>query len=189
MIYSIESMPKNATAIMNNPLSRLIRAVLYLIIAILFIGFCLPYRPIIPVKGATNSDWNAKSYWAYPWGKSITHKGIDIFAIKGKPVLAAASGLVVYSGYDAVGGNAIFVLGSKWRFSYYAHLDTNFTTVGKWVKQGEKIGTVGNTGNAAGKPPHLHYALLTPIPYLWRYDVSAPQGSQKMFYLKPDDYF
>jgi murein DD-endopeptidase MepM/ murein hydrolase activator NlpD len=156
---------------------------------ILLLGYCLPYKPIIPVANATNSDWNPKSYWAYPWGKSVAHKGIDIFANKGKAVLAATSGVVIYSGYDPIGGNIIGVLGPKWRISYYAHLHENLTHTGQWVNQGKKIGSVGDTGNAAGKPPHLHYALITPLPYPWRYDSQAPHGSRKMFYLKPDDYF
>ena len=152
-------------------------------------GYCLPYRPVIPVAQATRSDWNQRSFWAYPWGKSITHKGIDIFAPKGRPVLAADSGWVLYSGQDPLGGNVIAVLNAKWRIGYYAHLQDNLVRAGQWVSRGEPIGSVGNSGNAAGKPPHLHYAVLSLLPYPWRYDNQSPQGHLKMFYLKPDDYF
>ena len=43
-------------------------------------------KDIIPVKGATINDWNSESFWHYPWGKSVVHHGIDIFAKKGTSV-------------------------------------------------------------------------------------------------------
>jgi len=51
----------------------------------------------------------------------------------------------------------------------------------------EHIGTVGATGNAKGKSPHLHYSMTTIVPYPWRIDF-AKQGWKKMFYLNPIDY-
>jgi len=42
----------------------------------------IPQNLKMPVKGATESDYNANSFWFYPWGKSVTHKGVDIFAKK-----------------------------------------------------------------------------------------------------------
>ena len=56
------------------------------------------------------------------------------------------------------------------------------------VKRGKKLGTVGDTGNAKGKPPHLHYAITTPFPYFWLQDDQAVQGWKKMFYLNPDSW-
>jgi len=61
------------------------------------IGFALPQKMIIPVEGATTADWDDHSFWAYPWGTSITHKGIDIFKPKGTPVISATYGIVVYT--------------------------------------------------------------------------------------------
>ncbi|MFN8260884.1 MAG: hypothetical protein U0X41_08140 [Chitinophagales bacterium] len=49
------------------------------------------------------------------------------------------------------------------------------------------IVSVGTTGNAKGKPPHLHYAITTLLPYFWRID-NSPQGWNKMFYLNPISY-
>lgn len=150
-------------------------------------GLLIPQSMIIPVRDATVQDWNENSYWAYPWGKSITHKGVDIFADKGTEVLSATHGLVVWSGFQSVGGNAVIVMGPKWRFHYYAHLDSLDVFTLQPVSMGSVLGTVGNTGNAAGKPPHLHYTISTPLPHWWRWDDDI-QGWQKMFYLRPDDY-
>jgi len=54
------------------------------------------------------------------------------------------------------------------------------------VWNGRVIGQVGDTGNARGKPPHLHYTVLSAVPYVWRADGSS-QGWRKMFYLDPLD--
>jgi peptidoglycan LD-endopeptidase LytH len=49
---------------------------------------------------------------------------------------------------------------------------------------GRETGAVGATGNAAGKPPHLHYVIATLVPYPWRI-TNEPQGWRKMFFLDP----
>ena len=155
-------------------------------IAVLVAGFAIPERLVVPVQGATRSDWNPATFWHSPWGASGVHKGIDIFAKEGTPVVAAAPGLVLYSGTLALGGNVVIVAGPKWRLHYYAHLRERTTGGGHLVAKGEILGTVGATGNAAGKPPHLHYTIATPIPYPWRADRGT-QGWKKMFYLNPLD--
>ncbi len=73
----------------------------------MFIGLALlwPVDPLIPVQGATRADWHPRSFWHHPWGASGAHKGIDIFAPEGRPVLAATSGLVLRSGIHGAGGN------------------------------------------------------------------------------------
>jgi peptidoglycan LD-endopeptidase LytH len=164
------------------------KKVLIFFLVLLLIGFIIPNNMQIPVAGATTSSWNPVSFWYYPWGKSGTHKGIDIFAKEGTDVLAATSGIVLYKGDLARGGNVIIVLGPKWRIHYYAHLRSFNTHAFAFVSRGEKIAEVGTTGNAKGKPPHLHYAYATIIPYLWRIDTSI-QGWKKIFYLNPGDYF
>jgi len=160
-----------------------IAAVLLLLLAV---GFCLPDRLVIPVKGATKSDWNAKSFWFSPWGKSGVHKGIDIFAKEGTPVIAASSGFVVQAGFTPGGGNVVSVLGPKWRIHYYAHLKSIGVSNGEFVSQGSEIGTVGSTGNAAGKQPHLHYAIITQIPYVWLFK-DEKYGVERMFFLNPHE--
>jgi len=78
------------------------------------------------------------------------------------------------------------VLGPKWRIHYYAHMQTRSARVGQVVRQGDQLGTVGTTGNAAGKPPHLHYTIVTMVPYPWRVS-SEPQGWKKTIYLNPHE--
>ena len=157
------------------------------ILTIVIVGLILPQKLSMPVEGATKSSYNKKSFWYYPWGKSVTHKGIDIFAKKGTSVFSATSGLVIFCGQINMGGNVVLVLGPKWRLHYYAHLQTIKTTPFSWVSRNKIIGKVGTSGNAVGKAPHLHYSILTSIPYFWRID-SDRQGWKKMFYLNPINY-
>jgi len=162
--------------------------ILGVIIVVIIIGFMIPQSFVMPVEGATQKDYNHNTFWYYPWGKSVTHKGIDIFAKEGTVLRSAASGLVVYTGQFSAGGNVVLVLGPKWRFHYYAHLQNINTKSFSLVSKGEKIGTVGKSGNATNTPAHLHYSIITPIPYIWRIDFKAHQGWKKMFYLNPIDY-
>jgi len=138
----------------------------------------------MPVKGADKNSYHPQSFWYYPWGKSVTHKGVDIFAKKGTEVSSSTNGIVLYSGNIKMGGNIVVVLGPKWRIHYYAHLNEIVAKIFDKVSCNEKIGTVGATGNAVGKPPHLHYSILTIIPYIWKIDEDR-QGWKKMFYLNP----
>ncbi len=138
----------------------------------------------MPVQGADDNSYNPKSFWFYPWGESGTHKGVDIFAHAGTSVRSSTPGIVVFKGCNGRGGNTVIVLGPKWRFHHYAHLKEITAHSFSLLKPGTKIGTVGNTGNAAGKPSHLHYSIVTLIPYVWRVDFDK-QGLLKMFYLNP----
>lgn len=135
----------------------------WIFLIILVIGLLYPQNFSMPVDGATKSSYNQKSFWFYPWGTSGTHKGVDIFARQGTPVRSSTSGLVIYTGQLKLGGNIVLVLGPKWRLHYYAHLHEINTSNFSFVANGEQLGSVGTTGNAAGKPPHLHYCLVTPF--------------------------
>jgi hypothetical protein len=146
-----------------------------------------PERPRIPVEAATRSDWNPMTFWHEPWGRSGVHKGIDIFARKGTPVVAPTYGVVLFRGEFELGGKVVLALGPGWRLHYFAHLEDIAAVPGMAVAQGARLGTVGDSGNAAGKPPHLHYSVLSLIPRPWRADESS-QGWKKMFYLDPTAY-
>ena len=155
-------------------------------VAILICGFLLPEIPVIPVKGATVLDWNHDTFWHEPWGKSGGHKGIDIFAPMGTPVVASSYGIVIFTGTLNLGGNVVVVLGPKWQLHYYAHLKSIDTSIGALVHTSQPIGALGDSGNAKGKPPHLHYTILSVAPYLWLWDDS-PQGWKKIFFLNPSE--
>lgn len=141
----------------------------------------------MPVQNATKADFNKDSFWYYPWGISVTHKGVDIFAESGTIINSSTNGLVIYTGEIGLGGNFVLILGPKWRLHYYAHLGGIETSTLSLVSKKSKIGSVGSSGNAAGKAPHLHYSMMSIFPLVWRID-SDRQGWKKMFYLNPIDY-
>jgi peptidoglycan LD-endopeptidase LytH len=91
------------------------------------------------------------------------HEGIDIFAPRGTPVLAVSSGRVLQARNTPVGGRIVWVADDasdlRW---YFAHLDEIHVTEGSYVAAGDVLGTVGNTGNASGTRPHLHFGAYRP---------------------------
>ncbi|HEY0652962.1 MAG TPA: M23 family metallopeptidase [Chryseosolibacter sp.] len=157
------------------------------LLVVLVVGLLIPQDFDNPVAKADKGSYNLKSFWFYPWGESGTHKGVDIFAKEGTPVNSATGGLVLFKGQIGRGGNVVLIAGPKWRLHYYAHLRDINTGFFCWTSKGEKIGSVGTTGNASGKSPHLHYSIMTLIPYPWRID-GENQGWKKMFYLNPIAY-
>jgi len=154
----------------------------------ILLGFIIPERRVIPVAGATKLDWNADTFWYEPWGSSGVHKGIDIFASSGTPAIASTDMLVLYRGSIKKGGKVVLGLGSKWRLHYFAHLEHIREDIGLFAAKGSKIGTVGASGNAKGKPPHLHFSIVSIFPMPWLADKST-QGYKKAFYLNPIEYF
>lgn len=76
-----------------------------IVLGLLIAWAVLPEWPRIPVEGASARDWNPRTFWFEPWGRSGVHKGIDIFARSGTPVRSASYGLVLYRGEIALGGN------------------------------------------------------------------------------------
>lgn len=164
-----------------------IKKIFLAVLLVVVSGLLVPQRFVMPVAGATKADYNDKSFWYFPWGKSGTHKGVDIFAKSGTDALSATDGVVIYSGKMKYGGEVVLVLGPKWRVHYYAHLRERKVSFFDWMNPGEKLGTVGSSGNAKGKQPHLHYSITSCLPYLWRMDDS-PQGWKKIFYLNPIKY-
>ena len=106
-------------------------------------------------------------------GGRRTHDGVDIFARRGTPVVAAAAGIVSSVGTNGLGGNVVWVARPGRReLHYYAHLDRQLVVPGTLVNAGDVIGTVGNTGNARHTPPHLHFGIYSaggavdPLPYI-----------------------
>jgi len=89
------------------------------------------------------------------------HEGLDIFAPRGTPVLAAANGVVRSTRRNRLGGNVVWLRDQFGRSHYYAHLDSQVVHRGQRLQVGDTLGFVGNTGNARTTPPHLHFGLYS----------------------------
>jgi murein DD-endopeptidase MepM/ murein hydrolase activator NlpD len=115
----------------------------------------------VPVEGVERSA--LVDTWGGARSEGRRHEGIDIFAPRGTQVLSATHGMVLYRGWNRLGGKTVTVLGPGGYRHYYAHLNEyDAPGNGDWVEQGEVLGYVGDTGNAAGTPPHLHYGIYAP---------------------------
>lgn len=99
--------------------------------------------------------------WGAARSEGRTHEGVDIFAGRGTPVFSVSPGYVVRSGENQLGGLFVITIGPGGVRYYYAHLDTIATgmEMGAPVHADTVIGYVGNTGNASGTPPHLHFGI------------------------------
>ncbi|MBV8660930.1 MAG: M23 family metallopeptidase [Candidatus Dependentiae bacterium] len=109
-------------------------------------------------------------------GKPGFHYGIDLAAMKGTPVKAAAAGTVIQAQYVPGYGNNVLIQHNKYYRTRYAHLNRIHATVGQKVEQGQKIGTVGDTGSVrkTGRDAsHLHFEIyhngshVNPLRYLF----------------------
>ncbi|WP_052210287.1 M23 family metallopeptidase [Xanthomonas sp. NCPPB 1325] len=118
-----------------------------------------PERLAIPVKNV-RARHIADTFGA-PRGRDRTHAGVDIFAPRGTPVLAATRGVVSAIRDQGLGGKQVWLLGPAMERHYYAHLDdwAAGLAVGDVVEPGTQLGMVGTTGNARGTPPHLHFGV------------------------------
>ena len=92
-----------------------------------------------------------------PRGGGRTHRGNDLFAPDGTPLVAVTDGSVWFQG-DPQGGNAAYVNGNDGNTYYYAHL-RDYVGGARPVKAGELIGHVGTTGDASDAPPQLHFEI------------------------------
>ena len=158
----------------------------WIVPGLLLLWALLPQWPQIPVEGARARDWNPRTFWFEPWGRSGVHKGIDIFARPGTPVRSSSYGVVLFRGEIEQGGKVVVALGPRWRLHYYAHLHDIDIYPGQPLLAGTRLGSVGTSGNALGKPAHLHYSIVSLLPLPWRADDST-QGWKKMFYLDPNE--
>lgn len=138
-----------------------------------FVFYTLP-RYAFPVAGAGNSDIH--SFWgaARDGGRRI-HEGIDIFARRGTPVVAATEGRVSFAGERGLGGKQVWLrTGLFGKSLYYAHLDSISASMDQRVAPGDTLGFVGNSGNASTTSPHLHFGIygrggaVDPLPFVFR---------------------
>ena len=89
------------------------------------------------------------------------HHGEDIFGQIGEPLLAVADGTVFSVGWNDVGGYRLWLRDKAGNQFYYAHLSaySPFAVNGRQVKAGTVLGFMGNTGDAATTPYHLHFEI------------------------------
>ena len=134
-----------------------------------------------PVEGVT-SDAIRSRWGADRDGGRRRHEGIDIFAPRGTPVVAATRGRIVNVGDNRLGGLVVWLHDSERNQNlYYAHLDRQVAREGDEVQPGDTLGFVGNTGNARTTPPHLHFGIyrrgegaIDPYPFVWRSPSPLP---------------
>jgi murein DD-endopeptidase MepM/ murein hydrolase activator NlpD len=98
-------------------------------------------------------------------GDARFHRGIDLGAAYGSPIVAAKSGRIyladLYGGY----GLTVIVQHNAMQQTLYAHMSQLFVKPGEWVRQGQLIGQVGSTGASTG--PHLHFEFLQQTAQGW----------------------
>ena len=137
----------------------------------------IPLGRSLPIPVEKVSQRDLKDTWGASRSNGRTHEGIDIMAPRGTKVLSATDGIVADLRNNNLGGKVIWIRGPQGSWHYYAHLDGHKRglNVGDYVKKGELIGYVGNTGNARHTAPHLHYGIylqgkgrgvVNPYPYL-----------------------
>ncbi|MDO7845705.1 M23 family metallopeptidase [Hymenobacter sp. M29] len=147
-----------------------------------------PSLSVFPVQGRT--DAAVGSFWgAARDAGARQHEGIDIFAPRGTPAVAAVAGTVTRTGETPLGGRVVWLAADgRPDHLYYAHLDKQLVTAGQRVQPGDTLGLVGNTGNARTTVPHLHFGIyrggrgaLDPFPFVQRpaKPAAAPTGPDR----------
>ncbi len=104
---------------------------------------------IWPVQGVLTSTYGMR------WGRM--HEGIDIGAPQGTPIYAAASGTVIYAGWEGGYGNLTVIDHGNGLATAYGHQSQLAVSTGQTVTRGQVIGYVGSTGHSTG--PHLHFEV------------------------------
>jgi murein DD-endopeptidase MepM/ murein hydrolase activator NlpD len=120
-------------------------------------GALPPGDYVFPVAGAVTFT----NDWLYPRAGGRRHQGIDIFATRGTPVIAVADGSLYNVGYNGLGGWRLWVRDRSGNTFYYAHLSAYApgASEGASVTRGTVLGYVGDTGDARGTSPHLHFEI------------------------------
>ncbi|MFK4001440.1 M23 family metallopeptidase [Psychrobacter namhaensis] len=105
-------------------------------------------------------EQNLTDTWGAARSQGRSHEGIDIFAPRHTPIQSTTQGIVSKVGENNLGGRVVVVVGPGGAGHYYAHLeDYADIAPNDWVNQGDVIGYVGDSGNAKGTPPHVHYGI------------------------------
>jgi murein DD-endopeptidase MepM/ murein hydrolase activator NlpD len=110
---------------------------------------------IAPARGWITSDFG---YRESPFtGRREFHRGLDIAAREGTPIVVPANGRVVFAGEDRALGRSVVVRHGYGIETTYGHLAQVDVKVGADVRRGDRVGLMGSTGRSTG--PHLHYQI------------------------------
>jgi murein DD-endopeptidase MepM/ murein hydrolase activator NlpD len=110
---------------------------------------------IRPTSGVTTSPFGFKRF--YNGQARRPHTGLDYAGKTGTKVKSSAGGKVIISDEFFFNGNTVFVDHGQGLISVYIHLNKRLVTPGQIIKQGDTIGTIGQTGRSTG--PHLHFGI------------------------------
>lgn len=110
-----------------------------------------------PCPGSTSISSGFGGRNAPTAGASTYHKGIDIPVASGSPAIAAADGIVIYTGYMGSGGQTVMIEHGGGMVTVYHHLSGYNKKAGDEVKAGDVVAFTGNTGVSTG--PHLHFGV------------------------------
>ena len=113
--------------------------------------------------------------WGFPRSGGRSHKGTDIMGPMGSPVDACTGGVISRHSNSRLGGISLYLRGDDGNTYVDTHLQgfADAGAVGTRVEAGEHIADNGNTGNARGGAPHIHFerhpgggSAVNPYPYL-----------------------
>ena len=149
--------------------------ILLSIIGVLLVYLLWPVGKLINPVPSTAPN-NFQGSFGQPWGDH-RHRGLDIFAPTGAPIVSVSKGLVIRIIEDDgkyQGGNTVDILSMGGRIYHYSHMSKIIAKPFSFVNEGEVIGEVGRTGNASrpGCPSHLHFSIINFIPHFGNKDVS-----------------
>lgn len=109
---------------------------------------------VCPVAGAVSFT----DSWGAPRSGGRTHKGVDMIAARGVPIVAVYSGTVTRTSNSTLGGLSVYFTSDAGDLYYYAHLDSfGDIAAGQHVDAGYVLGYNGSSGNAPDYLPHLHW--------------------------------
>lgn len=113
---------------------------------------------IMPASGVLTSGYGARDTGIK--GASRFHRGIDIAAPLGTPILASDTGVVTFSGVQSGYGNVVYIKHANGWTTRYGHNSKNLVRVGETVQRGQRIADMGSTGVSSGS--HLHFEMRDP---------------------------
>ena len=126
-----------------------------------------PAPPPVVTSGKTcpiNAATSFTDSWGAPRSGGRSHKGVDLMAARGAPLVAIESGVITRTSNSSLGGISIYLSGESGNRYYYAHLDALAPGVGGGmsVSVGDLVGYNGSSGNASYSAPHLHFQYAPP---------------------------